>query len=92
MPTAKQEPIELINSWEVKTPDEPEKLSVRDLRESLCDFGLALSADQETSKRNVYERWGDKKITFGEKHKEKTYLEVFKGDVEYSVRIAKAKH
>ena len=73
MPTTKKELLQLIDTWKVATPDDPKTLSIPDLRELLYEFDARLAKEKKDDGRNIFEKWGEWLVTFGERHKGKTY-------------------
>ena len=72
MPTRQEDLLNIIEEWNISTPDTASKMRVQDLREIIFDFDATLGKKKETVKPNLQE-WGDKKIGFGEVYLGKAY-------------------
>ena len=82
MPTVKADLVELCETWNVPLPDRAASMRVVDLQEALRQFDAGLSETTVDHQAVAIAR-ASRKVTSGQKHKGKTYLEVFMNDPDY---------
>ena len=82
MPSLKAELVDLCTLWKVPLPDIPQNMRVIDLQDALRAYDAELSMGT-IDPRKVVKSWANRKITFGQKHRGKTYEEVSDRDTDY---------